>query len=382
MKFLSADKIFNGETFLPHGSVLCIENNSIENILEEGIIEKNRIQSLEGILLPGFINAHCHSELSHLKGRISKKTGLPGFGKEIISIRGSYSAGEIKEHLFYADECMTKEGIVACGDICNTSDSIKMKEASSIHYHSFIELLGLHPNRAPEMMKAGHILFELFENAGLKVSLAPHAPYSTSLQLIKQIAEFNLNKGLPSSIHNQESEEETKFFMGSSSGFHDLYRYLQADLSWFEAPKTDSLTYYLSSLLEQQTLLVHNTFSTEKNIISANKKNIFWCFCPNANLYIEDKLPDYSHFHPVKDKICLGTDSLASNDSLSVISEANVLLEKSDFSEPDILKFMTVQGAKALQLPSYFGTLSKGKNAGINQIEIKNKKIRFIKQIL
>lgn len=367
---------------LPEGSVLTIEKGLIENILPAGTIEKNRIRHLNGTVTPGFINAHCHTELSHLKGKIPQKTGLPGFGKQIISIRANQSSEEIKEHLLQADRDMKNEGIVACGDICNTEDSLTIKENSGIYYHSFIELLGLHPNRANDAMKAGKYLLEQFKNSGAKASLAPHAPYSTSLQLISEIAEFNSEFDLPSSIHNQESEEETKFFMGTPSGFHDLYEFLKADISWFKAPKMRSLHWYLHSLKDQQTLLVHNTITNSADIQETQGKNLFWCFCPNANLYIEDRLPDYSLFEIVKDKVCLGTDSLASNTSLSLIAEANVLLKNSAFTVLDVLKFMTSQGAEALKLNGSFGRIHIGKNGGLNQIEVKGKQLQFNQRIL
>ena len=367
---------------LPSGSVIVTDRGVLENILADGTIEKNRIQYFNGTITPGFINAHCHTELSHLKGRISKKTGLPGFGKQIISIRSTFSAEEISEHLHKADKEMREEGIVACGDICNTSDSLKMKESSPIHYHSFIELLGLHPSRATEAMKTGKHLLEQFKNAGLSASLAPHAPYSTSLELISEIADLNTQLDVPSSIHNQESKEETKFFMGDRSGFHDLYEFLKADLAWFKAPGKSSLLWYFSTLKKQQTILVHNTYSSAQDIKNAMRENIFWCFCPNANLYIENSLPDYGLFDEVKNNVCLGTDSLASNSSLSMISEANVLLNSSTFSELEVLRFMTSQGAKALKLENNLGKIKIGKHAGLNLIEIKDKKLHFKKRIL
>lgn len=367
---------------LPAGSVIVSDRGVFENILAHGTIEKNRIEHFKGTITPGFINAHCHTELSHLKGKIPEKTGLPGFGKQIISIRSSFREEEISEHLYNADKEMCEDGIVACGDICNTTDSLKMKESSAIHYHSFIELLGLHPSRSAEAIKIGKNQLEQFITTGLSASLAPHAPYSTSLELINEIADLNSERDLPSSIHNQESMEETKFFMGERSGFHELYEFLKADLSWFKAPMMSSLRWYFSSLKKQQTILVHNTCSSAEDIKYAKQENIFWCFCPNANLYIEDRLPDYHLFEEVKNSICLGTDSLASNSSLSIISEANALLKNSAFTELEVLRFMTSQGADALKLGSNFGRIKIGKSAQLNLIEIKDKKLHFKKRIL
>jgi cytosine/adenosine deaminase-related metal-dependent hydrolase len=382
MHFLSADKIFNGKGFLEAGSILVLnEQKKVSDILAAGSIEKNRIEHLEGIISPGFINSHCHTELSHMKGKIPMRTGLPGFGKQIIATRAFYKKEEILEHLLMADREMYADGIDACGDICNTNDSFRMKESSSIFYHSFIELLGLHPSRKADSMKAGKDLFEQLNAARLSGSLAPHAPYSTSPELINEIAEFNMEKGLASTIHNQESEEENKFFIGENSGFHDLYKFLQMDLSWFKSPGTNSLRHYFSSLKGMHTVFVHNTFTSEKDISLAKDPNSYWCFCVNANLYIEEKLPDFSLFTSVKENICLGTDSLASNLSLSLVDEANVLLANSKFTEKEILTFMTSNGARALKLPDHFGKIEKGKSGGLNHLKVGNRKINFIKRI-
>jgi cytosine/adenosine deaminase-related metal-dependent hydrolase len=212
-------------------------------------------------------------------------------------------------------------------------------------------------------------------------SLAPHAPYSTSLDLIQKISTYNSENSLPSSIHNQESQEESKFFSGEKNGFQDLYAFLQMDLSWFAPPRTTSLQYYLPAIGEQQTLLIHNSFTNSQDIASTNGKNIYWCFCPGANIYIEDRLPDFRLFAGETGRICVGTDSLASNGTLSVIDEANFLMRDSAFGIEDILSAITCTPAKALNLEKRFGKLLKGKSSGLNLLEIKNRELKFIRRI-
>ncbi|MBK9285530.1 MAG: amidohydrolase family protein [Sphingobacteriaceae bacterium] len=382
MRFITADHIFNGEKLLDAGSVLVLENNgTISDILREGTIENNRVEKSAGWLCPGFINIHAHLELSHLKDKIPQQTGLAGFGEKIISIRPGFKNEEIREAMQQADAFMFNEGIVACGDICNTADSLKMKEGSSIHYHSFIELLALNPDRANDMLTAGKYLFDQFENAQLSCSLAPHAAYSSSKKLIAAIAQFNIARDLPASIHNQESEEENKFFNGEPSAFHNLYRFLNMDISWFLAPGCSSLMHYTDALSTQQTILIHNTFTSSADLNFMNTENIYFGFCPNANIYIENQLPDFKIFESYKTKITLGTDSLASNYKLSLIDEANVVLKNSNFTVEEVLRFMTLNGARALKLPEHFGKISIGKTAGLNLLQIKNNQINFTKRI-
>lgn len=383
MQFLSADKLFNGEEFLSEASVLVLENNGVlKDIIARSETDELNIKKLEGIITPGFVNAHCHLELSHLKSIIPTHTGLVEFAKQIIINRNRASKEEILEHQLEADKQMLNNGIVAVGDICNTTDSFKIKEQSSIYYHSFIELLGLNPLNAQTNFEKGLHLLKALESLGLRGSLAPHAPYSTSSDLIEKIADYNLSKNKIGTIHNQESEEETKFFQGRKNDFEKLYEFLKMDISWFKAPETSSLKHYYSCLKNQQTILVHNTFTNIEDIESANSGNSFWCFCPNANLYIENKLPNFEFFSELQNSICLGTDSLASNWQLDLIAEANALLSHSNnFNLQAVLKFMTANGAKALAIDTNFGSFIKGKNAGLNLISHSNNQFKFIKKI-
>ncbi|MCW3076153.1 MAG: Amidohydrolase, partial [Bacteroidetes bacterium] len=371
MQFIKADRVFDGEKFISNDQVLAVSDNGrLHEIINETKVDPLQIQKLKGVICPGFINAHCHTELSHLKNKIAQQTGLPGFGKSIIFQRATSSKDEVKEHIQLADKEMWENGIVAVGDICNTADSFDMKTTSGIFYHSFIELLGLNPERATLMYDAGVTLINELKNLKLAGSLSPHAPYSTSKELILKISQYNLLHNLPASIHNQESMEETKFFNGENSGFHELYKFLQVDISWFAPPKTSSLSYYIESLLQQNTLLVHNTCTTMEDIGLTINKNIHWCFCPAANQYIERRLPDFKLFMNETARICLGTDSLASNTALSLVNEANLVLSNSSFSMEEVLKMMTLNGAKALNISETYGRLIPGKNAGLNLLEI------------
>lgn len=385
MRFLSANKIFNGRQYLPEGSVLVIDSqNKLKEIVAISSQIQDKLELFDGIITPGFVNAHCHLELSHLKGKIQKHTGIPGFGKQIIMQRmSSFSKEQIHENAIEADAQMWNNGIVAVGDISNADDSFKTKQNSKIKYHTFIEILGLNPANENMMFDLSFPFFKLLQALGLCASLSPHAPYSTSLQLIERIAKFDKENDLPLSIHNQETEEETKFFLGSENDFKGLYDFLKADISWFKAPGVSSLRSYIHALNDQKTMLVHNTFSNKEDIEMAAAKNCFFCFCPNANLYIENKLPDYTLFKEHKNLLCIGTDSLASNDSLDLIAEANVILKNSNtFSLETILQMMTFNNASALNLDNEFGSLMPGKNTGLNLVNLKNDQLELTKKII
>jgi imidazolonepropionase-like amidohydrolase len=182
------------------------------------------------------------------------------------------------------------------------------------------------------------------------------------------------------SIHNQESPEETRFFKGEKSGFEDLYRFLGMDISWFKAPGISSLRYFIEASQRASTMLVHNTYSNAEDVALAGE-NAWWCFCPAANKYIEDRLPQFELFAGRKEKICIGTDSLASNSSLDPLREVNLILSHTDiFSPEDLLRAITYNAASAIGLDADFGHL-RGNKAGLNLVRFNHRQIQFIQKI-
>jgi len=382
MRFISANSIFSGKDKLPEGSVLVLGNqNLLKDIISENDVDPGNVQRYEGIITPGFVNAHCHLELSHLKGVIPVHTGLPEFGKNVITQRPKYHAEEINEHMQEADREMWNNGVVVVGDISNDAASFDLKTRSKITYHTFIELLGFDPRKSAEVLSAGIRLLSFLKNMGLPGSLAPHAPYSVSKELIGMIAEYDAGLNEPMSIHNQESAEETKFFKGEKNAFQDLYRFLGMDTSWFKAPGISSLAHIIDFTRKAGTMLVHNTCSTAEDIALAGD-HAWWCFCPAANKYIEDRLPKFELFAGKKEKICIGTDSLASNSFLDPLREVNLILSHSNvFSPEDLLRAITYNPASAIGLERDFGHL-RGNKAGLNLVRLSQGQFKFIQKIV
>jgi len=91
--------------------------------------------------------------------------------------------------------------------------------------------------------------------------------------------------------------------------------------------------------------------------------------CPLSNYFIENKYPDLTNFIPFSDKVTIGTDSLASNNTLSILEEMKALVKiKADLSFEKVLQWATLNGAKALQLDRNIGSIEIGKKPGINLI--------------
>lgn len=368
-------------TFFSADYVLPVTSKAIKNgvieITEDGVIEGvyppghptllgRTINRKEGLIVPGFVNAHCHLELSHMVGIIPKRMGLVPFLQQVISMR---AAGEdqIQKAMKAADSQLYANGIVAVGDHANTGISASVKAESKIHYHTFVEVLGFESEVAAQKMAEAREISELFKNA---TSITAHAPYSVSKELFRLLNEEAIQSNGRLSVHNQESEEENRLFRYKAGQFLDFYRALGRDISGFKAQARNSLQTFMSYLSpETPILLVHNTYTSSKDIffIERQGRNVSWCFCPNANLYIEGVLPKLRNFVTYRHKITLGTDSLASNDRLCVLSELKTLHKH--FPEllfGETIKWATLNGAQFLGIAEKFGSLEIGKAPGLN----------------
>jgi len=345
------------------------------------------IEKLKGILCPGFINAHCHLELSHMKGHIPKLTGLVDFVLKVVTER-HFAEHDILEAIEDAEDEMLQNGIVAVGDICNNVLTIPQKNKARLQYHNFIEASGFIPALAKERFGKSLEILEDYKS-GIQSQLSsinPHAPYSVSPGMFGMINDLSGNNLL--TIHNQETVAENEFFEKGTGEFLRLYQQMGIDISFFKPSKKTSLQTWLPHFTKGQTIiLVHNVVTATTDIEFLNHKpqtpnsKLFFCLCPNANLYISNTLPDVKMLMQHTDNIVLGTDSLASNDQLSILAEIKTL--QNNFTEIDLavlLKWATSNGAKALQVDEMLGSFEKGKQPGV--ILIDETKLEKVKRLI
>lgn len=368
-----AQHLFNGYQLLQDNLVLVTKTDgTIEEIIAANEAGDD-IETLQGILTPGFINCHCHLELSHLKNVIPPHTGLVDFLCSVVTKRG-FAAEEVQQEIQKAEQEMYRNGIVAVGDIGNTTDAIAVKAASSIRWQNFIEVLSFTDARAVENM-AGYqdVLNQhlLALPSPHRSVLTPHAPYSISALTFEL-----LNKatgGSIISIHNQENPAEDELYRTGGGGFLQLYKIFGVDKSPFPVTGKSSLQSYLPHFNTRQTiLLVHNTYMPPEDMAFANDYakekglTLVYCLCANANLYIENKLPPIAQFMEAGCQLVLGTDSYSSNWQLSMASEIQAIHRHFPAIPLEtILQWATSNGAKALQWDHELGSFAKGMRPGI-----------------
>lgn len=354
--------IFTGTEMLAGNHVLVMQDNGkVEAIVDEAVA--GEAEAVNGILSPGFVNCHCHLELSHLKGKIEEGTELVEFVQQIMTKREAPS-DEKQQAIKDAHVEMQQQGIVAVGDICNTTDTIGIKEMSTIRYKNFIEISGFIDAVAEKRILTGKEVQKAFTDKGMDATLVPHAPYSVSKTLFGLLNAQTSGEII--SIHNQENADEDDLYLEKSGAFLSLFKNLKLDISSFQPSEKSSFKTWLPYFSRKQKIIsVHNTF-IKNNDLQQPHKHVHFCICPNANLYIENKLPPLQLLMKHTENIVLGTDSLASNHHLSIFEEISVLQKHFPNIElPTILKWATLNGARALGMDKELGSFDKGKKPGV-----------------
>jgi len=331
--------------------------------------EKAITEFYNGIIVPGFINCHCHLELSYLHKKISPSTGLHGFLYELDRIRYNI-AGDEEKSARKSDKSMYDEGVVLCADICNSSLTFQLKKESPVRYINLIEVFGIDHNKAQQRIENALLLAETAEQYSLKYNITPHSVYSVPVTLFRLIKKHSLNNTL-TSIHFLESEGEISFIESHSGPLFEVYRnFIPAGMT----PLT--VKDHISAVLDEITasghlILVHNTFIEREHIRALKKReNLHYCLCPNSNLYIEGKLPPVELLAEENCSIVIGTDSLSSNYELSILSEIKTLsVNFPSLSLETLIKWATLNGAAALSESEWAGSIEPGKKPGLVLIE-------------
>lgn len=343
------------------------DSGLIETILNPKIdsIIWGEVEQHEGIICPGFVNTHCHLELSYLKGKVSENKQLQGFVKEIIAVRDQFTSKERQEAILLAEKEMIKNGIVAVGDVANGDSTFNQKAKENINYHTFLEVFSLNPKVVNEVVDRTKSLKKEYYNQN-RISVTAHAPYSMSDRLMKSV---NAISGDILTIHNQETKSENDLFLTKSGNLYEQLASFNEDIKKWTPTGKNSLPSYLPNFNSaKKILLVHNTFTSKEDIIFAKNysDSIYWCFCPNANEYIEGNQPNYDLF--INEKCTIGTDSLASNWSLSILDELKTISKKNTTIHLEILiKWATFNGAQFLEFDE-LGSIERGKSPGLNLI--------------
>lgn len=368
MKRFSAQYIFtNNGPPLKRGIVSVNDDGTIARVENSGgnLTDRESVEFHNGIIIPGFVNCHCHLELSHMKDLIHPKKGLSEFLKNFRTKREE-GTEDMLFSMAKADNEMFGGGVVLCADICNTRQTFDIKKKSRIKYINLLEVFGIDPEKASRRMEEIMTLHRIAVDYHIPSWIVPHSAYSLSLTL------FRLLKGVTesnrvTSVHFMETEGERSFLRFHDGPLMDSYR--ESEL----VPEVlETVEDHDAAVLEEITpsgnlILVHNTFADRTTVKKVKKReNLFWCLCPNSNLYIEDQVPPVDLLLEEGCRIVTGTDSLAANDRLGILEELKTLhLYYPWVPLQELIRWATLNGAAALGEETRFGSIKRGKKPGL-----------------
>lgn len=376
MRKIAANYVFpvTGEP-IRNGYVLFDDNNEV---VEIGALDGECADTefYSGILCPGFTNAHCHVELSHLVGAFEQATGMSGFINQINALRNTVDKeGRIKA-LEHQMEKMYNEGVSAMADISNCDESFACKAKSPMYTRTFLELFGSEPKDAADVIESGRALAKVASEYGIDAAITPHSCYTMSPQLLQMAAEEGLKSGYLS-YHSQESTEEEELIISGTGALAENYK--GRGLSTPPVTGKPALLYFVDKVLEGKqspvegnVLLVHNVAINQESIdyAKANLQSPYFAICPLSNIFIHRALPPLDLMRENDLKICLGTDSLSSNTILSIVKEIVCLHENFPHIQlQEILQWACMNGAQMLGKADVLGSFEAGKKPGAVLIE-------------
>lgn len=328
--------------------------------------------------LPGLVNAHTHLELSWLQGRVPPAAEFVDWVKQLIIARGSRGSAP-DEAIDSATTRAAREartlGTVAVGDISNSLSPVPLVRAARLRGIVFHELLGFgHVNgHLVEATREARVKAADAGGDAVRVSLAPHAPYSTSPELFRAIRAEVVSSDVPvSSVHVAESSGEVDFLRDGSGPWPGMLRFVGAMRDEWTPPQCRPIAYLESlGVLDPRTLVIHAVHLDDQELQRLAAIGCTLVTCPRSNQWVGAGAPPIARFYASGVRVAVGTDSLASVDDLNLFSELKALRWLAPgVAARRLLDSATLSGAKALDLDDDLGSIEVGKRAEIVTVDV------------
>jgi cytosine/adenosine deaminase-related metal-dependent hydrolase len=337
-------------------------------------------RQLDGaVLMPGVVNAHTHLELSWLRGRVPPAASFVDWIKQLFMTRGGRrERAEDRKVTGAAREAareMRDAGTAGVGDISNSLASVEPIRASGLRGLVFHELLGfnLPHGRSVVETRALREAAARFGGEAVRVTVAPHAPYSVSPELFRAIREeVNRSAVAITSVHLAESASEVDFLRDGSGPWPGILRWVGSTRDDWSPPGLGPVQYLESlGVLDAQTLVVHGVQLDDEALSTLARIGCTLVTCPRSNQWVGVGMPPVGRFYASGVKVAVGTDSLASVDDLNIFTELKTMRWLApSIAARELLESATRIGAEALGLGDELGTIDVGKRAELIAVEL------------
>ena len=328
-------------------------------------------------IMPALVNAHTHLELSYLRGMVPPTETFLDWIRTIMATRRQYPDGGDPRILdaartAIADARASGTGLV--GDISNTLVTARLLREASMPAQIFYELLRFNASDAESITREARAKADAASHdGGVRVSLAPHAPYSVSPALFAAIhADLDAHPGQVTSVHLGESPEEIEFIRRGTGPWRVLLEELGVWSESWQAPGTSPVE-YLEQLgfLDRRVLAVHGVQFDGDDLDRLRSRDMTIVSCPRSNQHVGVGAPPLEAFYALNVNVAFGTDSLASTPDVNLfaeLAEARRLAPR--VPARALLESATRQGAAALAFADDFGTIEAGKRAQLIAVHV------------
>lgn len=327
------------------------------------------------VILPALINAHTHLELSWLRNRVPPANRFTDWVKTLVGIRRGTEqliTPEIVAAIHDAIREAKASGTIAVGDITNSLAAVEPMRQADLEGVVFHELLGFR-ERDGALIESTREKRAAAAQHGLRISLAPHAPYSTSVELFKAIRAAISASDCPiMSVHLGESPEEVELLETGTGPWRGM---LEAIGMWrddWAIPSCGPVQFLeRHGAIDAHTLVVHGVQLDDHALERLRALNATLVTCPRSNRWVGVGYPPIERFYRSGVAVAVGTDSLASVEDLNLFSELKTMRRLAP-SVPArrLLESATSVGAKGLGLDHRLGTMTPGKRAALIAVDL------------
>jgi aminodeoxyfutalosine deaminase len=345
------------DTILENAGI-AVAGTKITQVLDHVPKDRSVKDCGPGVLMPALVNAHLHLELSALKNRLPLGKGFAPWVGALLREREQTGTRALADAACKTVRTLPELGIGLVGEVSTLGITRRLVSNQNLAGVWFREYLG-----------EGEDVPDLVQHFPLSISAAGHAPHTTSPDRLGFLKNLTRDTGLFFSIHVAESDVEMAFITDTrcsiSIGWQKflISRGINPE-NWPVGGKTPVA--YLNDLgvLGPDTLAVHLLQVTGRDLDILAETRTRICLCPRSNKHLHGRLPDIQSMLKKDLAPALGTDSLASCDSVSIFDEmAFVRRHYPGVSPADVLAMATKNGASALGLGRHYGTLDPGRQA-------------------
>jgi aminodeoxyfutalosine deaminase len=320
----------------------------------------------ERVILPGLINAHCHLDYTMMRRTISPQHSFTDWIKRINALKRSLDDDDYLQAIARGFDELKKWGTTTVLNIEAFPELLPKMPPPPIRTWWFYEMIDIRQRIATEELVAGAFLFFQERPDWLGgFGLSPHAPYTASAELYQLANECARVTGMPLTTHLAESDEEEKMFRHSRGALHDFMAQLGRNMGDCGYSSAFAHLYSRGLAGGEDWLLVHlNELSEEDFQLIAQRGDdtaLHVAHCPVSHGYFGHKKFEFKRLRDLGANICLGTDSLASNDALNLFAEMRAMQKNEPWLHAEeLLAMVTVNPALALRHADDLGKITPG----------------------